>query len=383
MIFTSGSTGKPKGVAVSHRAIVNRLLWMQHEYPLGRHDVVLHKTPATFDVSVWELFWPFVAGSRLVVAEPDGHRDSRYLSELIAREGVTTLHFVPSMLDVFLVDGDLAQLRSVRQVFASGEALPRATVVRFHERFGARLHNLYGPTEAAVDVTFHQTDAAATGPVPIGAPVWNTQTYVLDHRLAPSPIGVAGELYLAGVQLARGYVQRSDLTADRFVANPFGPGRMYRTGDLVMWNSTGEIEYLGRTDFQVKLRGQRLELGEIDGVLLELSGVLSAATVVRQDRLIAYVTADSAIDSALLSAHAQEKLPTYMVPSIFVFLASMPLGPNGKLDRRALPEPDSTAGEYVAPVTEPERLLPQSFPSCSEWKTSALPLITLRSAATP
>ena len=202
-------------------------------------DVVLHKTPATFDVSVWELFWPFVAGSRLVVAEPDGHRDSRYLSELIAREGVTTLHFVPSMLDVFLVDGDLAQLRSVRQVFASGEALPRATVVRFQERFGARLHNLYGPTEAAVDVTFHQTDAAATGPVPIGAPVWNTQTYVLDHRLAPSPIGVAGELYLAGVQLARGYVQRSDLTADRFVANPFGPGRMYRTGDLVMWNSHG------------------------------------------------------------------------------------------------------------------------------------------------
>ncbi|MCD2155393.1 non-ribosomal peptide synthase/polyketide synthase, partial [Rhodococcus cerastii] len=361
VIFTSGSTGKPKGVAVSHRAIVNRLLWMQHEYPLGRHDVVLHKTPATFDVSVWELFWPFVAGSRLVVAEPDGHRDSRYLSELIAREGVTTLHFVPSMLDVFLVDGDLAQLRSVRQVFASGEALPRATVVRFHERFGARLHNLYGPTEAAVDVTFHQTDAAATGPVPIGAPVWNTQAYVLDHRLAPSPIGVAGELYLAGVQLARGYVQRSDLTADRFVANPFGPGRMYRTGDLVMWNSTGEIEYLGRTDFQVKLRGQRLELGEIDGVLLELSGVLSAATVVRQDRLIAYVTADSAIDSALLSAHAQAKLPTYMVPSAFVFLTSMPLGPNGKLDRRALPEPDSAAAEYVAPVTELEKAVAAIF----------------------
>ena len=262
---------------------------MQHEYPLGRHDVVLHKTPATFDVSVWELFWPFVAGSRLVVAEPDGHRDSRYLSELIAREGVTTLHFVPSMLDVFLVDGDLAQLRSVRQVFASGEALPRATVVRFQERFGARLHNLYGPTEAAVDVTFHQTDAAATGPVPIGG----SGLEHADLRAGPPPRAEpdrsGGENSISRESNSpRGYVQRSDLTADRFRSQPpSGPGRMYRTGDLVMWNSTGEIEYLGRTDFQVKLRGQRLELGEIDAVLLELSGVLSAATVVRQDRLIA------------------------------------------------------------------------------------------------
>ncbi|MFC8935836.1 non-ribosomal peptide synthase/polyketide synthase, partial [Rhodococcus sp. NPDC057135] len=361
VIFTSGSTGKPKGVAVSHRAIVNRLLWMQHQYPLAPRDVVLHKTPATFDVSVWELFWPFVTGSRLVVAEPDGHRDARYLSELIAREGVTTLHFVPSMLDVFLVDGDLEQLHSVRQVFASGEALSRATVVRFHERIGARLHNLYGPTEAAVDVTFHETDSAVAGPVPIGAPVWNTRTYVLDRRLAPSPIGVPGELYLAGVQLARGYVDRPDLTADRFVANPFGSGRLYRTGDLVKWNPIGEIEYLGRTDFQVKLRGQRLELGEIDAVLLELSGVLSAVTVVREERLVAYVTADSATDTARLAGHSQAKLPAYMVPSVFVFLDSMPLGPNGKLDRRALPEPDVAVGDYVAPSTESEKTIAAIF----------------------
>ncbi|UJC79083.1 amino acid adenylation domain-containing protein [Rhodococcus erythropolis] len=361
VMFTSGSTGKPKGVAVSHRAIVNRLLWMQHQYPLSPRDVVLHKTPATFDVSVWELFWPFVTGSRLVVAEPDGHRDARYLSELIAREGVTTLHFVPSMLDVFLVDGDLSQFESVRRVFASGEALPRATVSRFHERIGADLHNLYGPTEAAVDVTFHETDSAATGPVPIGAPVWNTRTYVLDQRLTPSPIGVPGELYLAGVQLARGYVDRPDLTADRFVANPFGTGRLYRTGDLVMWNARGEIEYLGRTDFQVKLRGQRLELGEIDAVLVELTGVLAAVTVVHEDRLVAYVTAESATDTALLADHARAKLPTYMVPSVFVILSSMPLGPNGKLDRRALPEPDVAAGEYVAPSSESEKAIAAIF----------------------
>ncbi|WP_225732735.1 non-ribosomal peptide synthetase, partial [Nocardia sp. JCM 34519] len=260
VIFTSGSTGRPKGVAVSHRAIVNRLLWMQHEYPIGSDDVVLQKTPATFDVSVWEFFWPLQVGARLVVAKPDGHRDPVYLAQVIAEHGVTTTHFVPSMLSVFVAtlgneNGDAANVSTLRQVFASGEALPAPTAARLRELTGARLHNLYGPTEAAVDVTYHEATDADTVSVPIGRPLWNTKVFVLDGRLHPVAAGVAGELYLAGDQLALGYLDRPDLTADRFVANPFGDGaRMYRTGDLVTWTADGELEYLGRTDFQVKLR---------------------------------------------------------------------------------------------------------------------------------
>ncbi|AQA22073.1 amino acid adenylation domain protein [Rhodococcus sp. MTM3W5.2] len=368
VLYTSGSTGRPKGVAVTHRAIVNRLRWMQDSYPIDGRDVVVQKTPATFDVSVWELFWPLVTGARLVVAEPDGHRDPGYLSALIREEGVTTAHFVPSMLEVFLEHGDTAACGSLRQVFASGEALPRTAVVRFHERLDAHLHNLYGPTEAAVDVTFHETDPATPGPVPIGAPVWNTRVYVLDARLRPAPIGVAGELYLAGVQLARGYVGRPDLTADRFVANPFTPGeRMYRTGDLVHWNTAGELEYLGRTDFQVKLRGQRLELGEIEAVLQSAPGVGSAAVVVlgtgETARLVGYVTTSGTEQPDLdaVAAHAAAELPSYMVPSSFVPLDAMPLGPTGKLDRRALPEPALAAAAFEEPRTPAERAVARIF----------------------
>ncbi|WP_157115186.1 amino acid adenylation domain-containing protein, partial [Nocardia niwae] len=257
VIFTSGSTGRPKGVAVSHSAIVNRLVWMQTAYQLTADDVVLQKTPATFDVSVWEFFWPLQVGARLVVAKPDGHRDPAYLAEVISAEKVTVTHFVPSMLAVFVADTAAARCDSLRLVFASGEALPPKPAHRLRELTGASLHNLYGPTEAAVDVTFHEVVDADTETVPIGAPVFNTQVFVLDARLRPVPVGVAGELYLAGAQLARGYVARPDLTSDRFVANPYGePGaRMYRTGDLVAWTEHGELEYLGRTDFQVKLRG--------------------------------------------------------------------------------------------------------------------------------
>ena len=236
VIFTSGSTGRPKGVAVSHGAIVNRLVWMQSQYGLAADDVVLLKTPVTFDVSVWELFWALQVGARLVVARPDGHRDPAYLARLMDEDSVTTTHFVPSMLAVFL--GALsAAPESLRRVFTSGEALGAATAARWRELGGASLHNLYGPTEAAVDVTYHEVTDADTVTVPIGRPVFNTRVYVLDSALRPVPVGVTGELYLAGDQLARGYVGRPDLTADRFVADPFRPDtRMYRTGDLVRWN---------------------------------------------------------------------------------------------------------------------------------------------------
>ncbi|SDE69180.1 amino acid adenylation domain-containing protein, partial [Rhodococcus tukisamuensis] len=297
VIFTSGSTGRPKGVAVTHGAIVNRLVWMQAEYGLGAQDVVLQKTPVTFDVSVWELFWPLQVGARLVVAVPDGHRDPAYLAQVVVEQSVTTMHFVPSMLAVFVAEPSAVECATLRRVFASGEALPAETAARLREILPAvRLHNLYGPTEAAVDVTFHEVTAADVVGVPIGAPVWNTQVFVLDARLRPVPVGVAGELYLAGVQLARGYVGRSDLTADRFVASPFGVSgeRMYRTGDLVFWNDSGELDYIGRTDFQVKLRGLRIELGEIEAVLGALPEVAQCVVVVRADsaageQLVGYV----------------------------------------------------------------------------------------------
>ncbi|MEZ5153503.1 AMP-binding protein [Rhodococcus zopfii] len=242
MIFTSGSTGRPKGVSVSHAAIVNRLVWMQAEYGLSSADVVLQKTPFTFDVSVWELFWPLQVGARLVVARPDGHRDPGYLVRAIVEYGVSVVHFVPSMLSVFVAEPSVVDARSLRLVFASGEALPGSVALRLRELLpSVRVHNLYGPTEAAVDVTFHEVSDADRVSVPIGVPVWNTQVFVLDARLAPVPVGVAGELYLAGDQLARGYVSRADLTADRFVAGLFGGSgvRMYRTGDLVRWTPAG------------------------------------------------------------------------------------------------------------------------------------------------
>ncbi|MFF2552776.1 amino acid adenylation domain-containing protein [Nocardia sp. NPDC058058] len=367
VIFTSGSTGKPKGVAVSHRAIVNRLVWMQAEYRLTAEDAVLQKTPATFDVSVWEFFWPLQAGARLVVAKPDGHRDPVYLAQVIAEQGITTAHFVPSMLSVFvgtLGRSEAAGLR-LRQVFASGEALPGGTAQQLRELTGARLHNLYGPTEAAVDVTYHEVTDLDGSSVPIGAPVFNTQVYVLDSRLNPVPVGVAGELYLAGVQLARGYVARPDLTADRFVADPFGHGeRMYRTGDLVKWSAAGELDYLGRTDFQVKLRGLRIELGEIEAALLARPGVTQAVVVVRADahagdQLIGYVV--GAADADELKAALAQALPSYMVPSAVLVLDEFPLNASGKLDRRALPAPVFEAKVFRAPATPIEEIVAGVF----------------------
>ncbi|MFE3262550.1 amino acid adenylation domain-containing protein, partial [Nocardia sp. NPDC059229] len=358
VIFTSGSTGRPKGVAVSHAAIVNRLVWMHAQYGLAAYDVVLQKTPATFDVSVWEFFWPLQVGARLVVAKPDGHRDPAYLAEIIVREGVTVTHFVPSMLAVFVAEPAAADCVSLTNVFASGEGLPAPTAQKLRELTGARLHNLYGPTEAAVDVTFHEVTDADLASVPIGAPVFNTQVYVLDSRLKPVPVGVAGELYLAGDQLATGYVARPDLTADRFVANPFGSGvRMYRTGDLVTWTGNGELEYLGRTDFQVKLRGLRIELGEIESALTALPSIAQSVVVVRTDertgdQLVAYlIAADGHLDLDAVKDELSERLPAYMVPAAFMVLDAFPLNASGKLDRKQLPAPTFAAKTYRAPAT--------------------------------
>ncbi|MGR8007037.1 amino acid adenylation domain-containing protein [Streptomyces hypolithicus] len=359
VIYTSGSTGRPKGVVVSHAAIDNRLRWMQHTYPLAPGDRVLQKTPSGFDVSVWEFFWALRVGATLVVAEPDGHKDPLYLARTIQEQSVAVCHFVPSMLQVFLAEPAAAGCSSLRHVFSSGEALSRDTVRQFHRMLpSAQLHNLYGPTEAAVDVTHHTCTSGQTGPVPIGRPVWNTRLYVLDAALQLCPPGVPGELHLAGVQLADGYLRRPTLTAGRFVADPYGsPGsRMYRTGDLARWTADGEIIYLGRTDQQVKLYGQRLEPGEIEAHLAAMDTVTGACVIVREDRpgdqrLVAYVTGSGPVrdgaavpDEAALRARLAAVLPDYMVPSAVVRLDDFPLSPNGKLDRKALPAPVAEAG---------------------------------------
>ncbi|MFJ4438157.1 non-ribosomal peptide synthase/polyketide synthase [Streptomyces sp. NPDC088923] len=367
VLYTSGSTGRPKGVTVPHAGIANRLRWMQDHYRLGAGDRVLQKTPAGFDVSVWEFFWPLVTGATLVVARPGGHQDPAYLADLIRRERVTTAHFVPSMLRAFLAEPTAGACDSLRQVMCSGEALPAPLAARFHAVLpGRRLHNLYGPTEASVDVTAHEVGAAPGATVPIGRPVRGTRTYVLDAALRPVPPGVAGELYLAGVQLARGYLGRAALTAERFVADPYGPAgtRMYRTGDLARWTGDGELEYLGRTDEQVKLRGFRVEPGEIEAALNTYEGVAHATVVLREERLVAYVVpaAGAAADPAALRAHAAATLPAHMVPAAVLLLDTLPLTPNGKLDRRALPAPDFAAetGD-AAPRTPREETLAALF----------------------
>ncbi|MEU6986680.1 amino acid adenylation domain-containing protein [Streptomyces sp. NPDC046324] len=378
LIYTSGSTGRPKGVAVTHRAIVNRLAWMQHEYGLTVHDRVLQKTPSSFDVSVWEFFWALVEGATVVLARPDGHRDPAYLAELIRTERITTTHFVPSMLAAFVqvmeaAPGAPEWATSLRRVFCSGEALTGPDARRWAELTSRRghgpvpLHNLYGPTEAAVDVTYFPYEGGDELAVPIGHPVWNTRLHVLDSFLRPVPDGVPGELYLAGVQLARGYHDRHALTAERFVADPFGePGaRMYRTGDLVSRRADGAVEYLGRTDRQVKVRGNRVELGEIEAALAALPGVARAAVVVRDGTLLGYAVpapGGTAPDGEALHAALAEALPAAMVPTAVVALDELPLTPSGKLDQNALPSPSvAPRAGGRAPRDERERALCEIF----------------------
>jgi amino acid adenylation domain-containing protein len=361
VIYTSGSTGQPKGVINDHAGVVNRLLWMQDAYGLKPHDRVLQKTPFSFDVSVWEFFWPLFTGARLVMARPGGHKDPLYLCEVIAAEQITTLHFVPSMLDVFLAHGDVRQAAGLVRVMCSGEALPGSLVRRFKQQLpGIGLYNLYGPTEAAVDVTaWNCARPEVADNTPIGKPIANTRMYVLDAQLQPVPLGVVGELFIGGVQVARGYLNRPELTAERFLKDPFSSGRMYRTGDLGRFLPDGNIEYLGRNDDQVKIRGLRIELGEIQARLLEHPQVHEAAVVARDERLVAYYTGTRVGD---LREHLLRHLPEFMVPALFVHLDALPLSPNGKLDRKALPAPDVealSAHEYEAPEGDTEILLAQ------------------------
>ncbi|WP_164212615.1 enterobactin synthase subunit F [Stenotrophomonas maltophilia] len=366
VIYTSGSTGEPKGVVIEHRAIVNRLLWMREHYGIRADDRVLQKTPATFDVSVWEFFLPLLCGAALMVAGPDAHRDPTELARLIRGHGITTAHFVPSMLDAFLAAPASAGLQ-LRRVFTSGEALDASLRDRFHTHVHAELHNLYGPTEAAVDVSYWPASAQdRSRPVPIGFPVWNTRLYVLDARMQPVPVGVAGDLYLGGVQLARGYLGRDDLTAERFLADPFLAGeRIYRTGDVARWRRDGAVEYLGRSDHQVKLRGLRIELGEIEAALRELPGMERVEVLLRQDapgdaRLVAYVPTALA-DAVMLRSHLATRVPDYMVPSAFVGVDHWPVTANGKLDRNALPKPPQLEVAGLAPRTPLEQELALLF----------------------
>ncbi|MDX6805087.1 amino acid adenylation domain-containing protein [Terrihabitans rhizophilus] len=359
VIYTSGSTGTPKGVVVEHDAIVNRLEWMRTVYGIGPADRVLQKTPATFDVSVWEFFLPFLSGATLVVAPHGAHKDPEWLAEVIRAHGVNVLHFVPSMLQAFLAEPAAAGI-PLRLVFCSGEELPAATRDRFHALIDAELHNLYGPTEAAVDVThWPATRDDRSVPVPIGYPVWNTAMYVLDGSLRPVPAGVAGDLYIAGRQLARGYLGRPDLTAERFLPDPYRPGgRMYKTGDLAHWRDDGALVFLGRSDHQIKIRGLRIELGEIEAVLAGAPGVGQVAVIAREDRpgdqrIVAYVVPRDAAGDALRKA-AAARLPDYMMPTAFIGLDELPVTANGKLDRRALPAPEVTtaAGRAAESPTE-------------------------------
>jgi D-alanine--poly(phosphoribitol) ligase subunit 1 len=355
VIYTSGSTGRPKGVMIEHRSVVNRLHWMQRAYPIDQRDVLLQKTPFYFDVSVWELFWGLLEGASLCLLRPHGERAPQALLETIRKQRVTVLHFVPSMLSVFLeyLDGRpekvSASLSSLRRVFASGEALSAAHVRKFNavigQPTGCRLTNLYGPTEATVDVTYF--DCPSEGDidrVPIGRPIQNIRAYVMrqDQSL---PVGETGELCLAGVGLARGYLNNPELTAERFVENPAVPGeRIYRTGDLARWLPDGNLEYLGREDHQVKIRGLRIELGEIENTLRDFPAIADCVVVTKGYSetivvIVAYLVARQPIDHAALKQYLQRLLPEYMVPGQLVEIPALPLTATGKVDRKALPEP--------------------------------------------
>lgn len=365
VIYTSGSTGEPKGVMIEHRAIVNRLLWMRDHYGIGRQDRILQKTPATFDVSVWEFFLPYISGAELVMAPPGAHRDPSALATIIREAGITTLHFVPSMLSAFLA-APASEGLAMARTFCSGEELTADQRSRFHARIAGALHNLYGPTEAAVDVSYWpaapQDDS---NPLPIGFPVWNTCLKVLDDRMRPVPPGLPGHLYLGGVQLARGYLGRRDLTEARFIPDPSDPGaRLYATGDLARLRPDGAVVYLGRSDHQVKIRGLRIELGEIEAAIMATGLVTEAVVIAREDhgekRLVSYVVPGPGHRPGLLAERLAASLPAYMVPAAEVTLPALPVTSNGKLDRKALPAPAFSA-EGRAAQTPSEVLLARLY----------------------
>ncbi|MCF2907163.1 amino acid adenylation domain-containing protein [Pseudoalteromonas sp. DL2-H2.2] len=372
-IYTSGSTGLPKGVLVEHQALHNRIDWMDNEYGCGPDDIILQKTPYSFDVSVWEFVWPMLKGAQLVIAKPGGHKEPEYLSELIVAAGITKLHFVPSMLGVMLEHGDLARCTSIDQVFCSGEALQISHVEQFRASLpSAQLHNLYGPTEAAIDVSYWDCSQPHGSSVPIGKPIQNIQLVILDESLNLLPQGACGELHIGGEGLARGYHNRPELTAERFIDNPFKEilpsSRLYKTGDLVRFRDDGCIEYMGRMDHQVKIRGLRIELGEIEYHIGEHYEVDSALVMALSDaqgnqRLVAYVKplteqSDQTLIESIVTELSQS-LAQYMIPASFVLIDEWPQTPNGKIDRKALPAPDQAdlSHDYVPPQSDTERTL--------------------------
>ncbi|MCF2150416.1 Non-ribosomal peptide synthetase [Desmonostoc muscorum LEGE 12446] len=380
VIYTSGSTGQPKGVMLSHSNLCNHMLWMQATFPLTEKDKVLQKTPFGFDASVWEFYAPLLAGGQLLMAQPGGHNDSAYLLRLIAQQQVTTVQLVPSLLQMLLEQGGIETCHSLKQVFCGGEALPVTLKEDLLSKLNVNLHNLYGPTEACIDATFWNCKQQMYGQfVPIGRPIANTQVYILDQNLQPVAVGVPGELHIGGAGLARGYLNRSELTQEKFIPNPFVGGRgaggqrgrgetedqssnserLYKTGDLARYLPDGNIEYLGRIDNQVKIRGFRIELGEIEAALSQHPDVQASCVIARVDipgnkRLVGYIVPNAQITPKVseLRSFLKEKLPDYMVPSVIVILESLPLTPNGKIDRRALPAPELRAGietSYLAP----------------------------------
>jgi amino acid adenylation domain-containing protein len=362
-IYTSGSTGVPKAAINTHEAVANRILWMQDQYPLEAGDRILQKTPYSFDVSVWEFFWPIACGATLVIAMPGSHKDPAYLANTIGAERITTLHFVPSMLREFLEVPDLTGCGALKRVFSSGEALPRELAQKFYRRLSAELHNLYGPTESAVDVTYWDcATPTSCATVPIGRPIANVKAYILDRYLAPVPVGVAGELHLGGIAIARGYLNRPELSAARFIPDPFDHNphaRLYKTGDRTRFLADGNIEYLGRLDNQVKLRGFRIELGEIESALLGFNQIQSAVAALVETSpvgkcLIGYIVpAKPGLDPEAIRTFLKDRLPDHMIPAHFVFLESLPLLSNGKVNRAGLPVPQqwTTARQeqYAAP----------------------------------
>jgi amino acid adenylation domain-containing protein len=372
VIYTSGSTGRPKGAMLPHRGIVNCIWGMQGIYKLTEHDRTLFKTPLSFDASVWELFWPLMVGASVVIARPGGHRDTAYLLQTIIEHAVTTVYFVPSLLTVFLDEKMLAEAACVRYVICGGESLAIETVERFYSRLNAELHHSYGPTETSIASTEWTCERASQRQsIPIGRPLANTQIYLLDRNMQLLPVGTPGEMYIGGDGLARGYLNRPELSAERFVPNPFSTeagARLYRTGDLTRYLPDGTIEFLGRLDHQVKVRGLRIELGEIEAVLGAHPAIKEAVVMAREDRrgdkrLVAYGRAESSelpTHSEMVN-YLREKLPDYMIPAIFVWLEAWPLMTNGKVDRKRLPVPDEARPEleiaYVAPRTEIERVI--------------------------
>ncbi|WDE09241.1 non-ribosomal peptide synthetase [Thalassomonas viridans] len=374
VIYTSGTTGKPKGVMVPHAGVVNRIHWMQSQYPLTHEDRVLQKTPYTFDVSVWELLWANWVGAKIVMAPPGVHKEPQQLNRLITEKGISILHFVPSMLSgycQYLQDAGERLPAAPRHIFCSGEALTAQHVRQYRRvsREHTGLHNLYGPTEASIDVSYFSHAQQREGNVPIGRAIDNTQLLVLDGQLQTVPPGAIGELYIGGAGLARGYLNREALTAERFIEHPQLNVRLYRTGDLVRWRADNELEYLGRNDFQVKIRGYRIELGEIENLLGRLAGVKQAVVIDREEQgstyLAAYLVFEEGREPAQadLRDHLAGSLPDYMVPTTFTALDSLPLSVNGKLDRRALPAPQrQSEGAYRAPKTGLQRQL------CGIWQ---------------